>query len=346
MNNTQPNKNWKETVRFFARRWLLDAMNAMGFGLLASLVIGLILSQISKISFLSFLAPYAAIVSAASPVVGAAVGAAIAYKLNAKLLVVIGALAAGAFGYSLGGPVGAYLAALVGVEVGGLVAGKTPVDIILTPIATLVAGCIAGQLTGPAVQAFMFALGGIINSATTLAPLPMGVIIGTIVGMALTGPISSAGLCIMLDLSGLAAGAATAGCAAQMIGFAMASYRDNGIGGLISQGIGTSKIQFVNVIRHPAIWIAPTFAGAVGGALSATVFKMENIASGAGMGTSGLVGQFGVFAAMPNVPQTTLLVQIILLHFLLPAVLTLSVNFFLRKKGLVKPGDMKLDLQA
>ncbi|WP_242964973.1 PTS transporter subunit IIC [Scatolibacter rhodanostii] len=344
MNTQTSKKSFKELARYFGKRWLIEAMNAMGFGLLASLVIGLILSQISKVSFLGFLAPYAAIVAASSPVVGAAVGAAIAYKLDAKLLVIIGAASCGAFGYSLGGPVGAYIAALVGTEIGSLVAGKTPVDIIITPIITLVSGSIAGQLVGPGIQSLMVALGSIINTATTFAPLPMGIIIGSLVGMVLTGPISSAGLCIMLDLSGLAAGAAAAGCAAQMVGFAVASFRDNGIGGLLSQGFGTSKIQFVNVIKHPAVWIAPTVSSAICGALSASVFKLENIASGAGMGSSGLVGQFGTFAAMPDVPQNILLLQVIVLHFLIPALIAFLLDYFLRKKGIVKLGDMKLQV--
>lgn len=344
MNTSTEKKSWKEYVRFYAKRWFIDAMSAMGFGLMASLVIGLILSQISKISFLGFIKPYTEIVGAASPVVGAAVGALIAHRLSGKPLVIAGSVAAAAYGYALGGPVGAYIGAVVGTEIGGLVANKTPIDIILTPIVTLLAGCIAGQLVGPGIQAFMLGLGSLINNATTFAPIPMGIVIGTLVGMALTGPISSAGLCIMLDLSGLAAGAAAAGCAAQMIGFAVASFRDNGVGGLFSQGIGTSKIQFVNVIRHPRIWIAPNIASAVCGALSAGLFKMENIASGAGMGTSGLVGQFGVFAAMPDAPRGFLLFQVILLHFVIPAVLAFAIDTLLRQKGWIKPGDMKLDL--
>lgn len=334
----------KEIVKTLSKRWFIDAMNAMGFGLLGSLVIGLILSQISKIPYMSFLVPYSEIISASSPIVGAVVGASIAGKLSAKPLVSFGAIAAAAYGYSIGGPVGAYLAAVAAVEVGSLIAGKTPVDIVITPIVSLVSGCILGQLAGPAIQGFMAWLGSIINTAASFAPVPMGFVIGTIVGMSLTGPISSAGLCIMLNLSGLAAGAATAGCAAQMIGFAVASFKDNGVGGLISQGIGTSKIQFVNVIRHPVIWIAPTISSAICGILSSTVFKLENISTGAGMGTSGLVGQFGTFAAMPNTPFVELLVKVILLHFIIPAILTISIHFILHKKGIVKDGYMKLDL--
>lgn len=344
MTSKQKTFDLKKSIKFLSKRWFIDAMNAMGFGLLASLVVGLILSQISKIPYMGFLAPYSEIVSASSPIVGAVVGASIAGKLGAKPLVTFGAIAAAAYGYSVGGPVGAYLAAVAAVEVGSTIAGKTPVDIVLAPMVSLVSGCILGQLAGPAIQGFMAWLGGIINTAASFAPVPMGIVIGVIVGMSLTGPISSAGLCIMLNLSGLAAGAATAGCAAQMIGFAVASFRDNGVGGLISQGIGTSKIQFVNVIRHPVIWLAPTISSAICGILSASVFKLENIATGAGMGTSGLVGQFGTFAAMPNTPFIELLLKVILLHFIIPALLAFTIDFILYKKGFVKDGYMKLDL--
>ena len=219
-------------------------------------------------------------------------------------------------------------------------AGKTKVDIIVSPITTIVSGCVVAQLVGPGIQAMMNGLGAVINSATQLTPLPMGILVSVIVGMALTAPISSAALCIMLDLSGLAAGAAVVGCCCQMVGFAVASFRENGWGGLISQGIGTSMLQFSNIMRHPQIWIAPTLSAAVLGPVSTCVFQMTNTASGAGMGTSGLVGQFGAFAAMGGGAQVWL--QVLLLHFLLPAVLTFLFDFLLRRAGLVKEGYMKI----
>ena len=331
-----------QIIHRYAKRWFVDAMSAMALGLFSSLIIGLILSQLSKIFFLSFLAPFSEIIGAASPVVGGAIGASIAAGLQAKPLVTFSSVITGAFGYSVGGPVGAYIGALVGEEIGRLVTGKTPVDIIVTPIVTIVAGCLAGQFAGPGIQSAMHWLGEIVSSATMLAPLPMGILVAAIVGMVLTAPVSSAALCIMLDLSGITAGAAVVGCSAQMVGFAVASFRDNGWGGLISQGLGTSMLQFGNIMRKPAIWIAPTLAGAVLGPISTCVFKMENTATGAGMGTSGLVGQFGAFAAMPNVSTAVLVLQIILMHFILPAMLTLLFDFILRKLGWVKDGDMKL----
>ena len=250
-----------------------------------------------------------------------------------------------AFGYQAGGPVGAYVAAVVGAEFGRLVSGKTKVDIVVTPMVTIITGSVAGQFVGPYIQEFMNGLGAIINQATELSPLPMGILVSVIVGMVLTAPISSAALCIMLDLSGLAAGAAAVGCSAQMIGFAVASFRENRWGGLLSQGIGTSMLQFSNIMKKPQIWIAPTLASAVLGPISTCVFQMTNTATGAGMGTSGLVGQFGAFAAMSGtVPQWQILLEIVLLHFIAPAALTLLFDFVLRKIGWVKDGDMKINI--
>ncbi|MCI5809398.1 MAG: PTS sugar transporter subunit IIC [Oscillospiraceae bacterium] len=323
------------------QRYFIDAMSAMALGLFSSLIIGLILSQLSKFSFLCFLEPYAAMVSASSPVVGAAIGVAIAYGLKAKPLVLFSCAISGAYGYVVGGPVGAYIGAVFGAEIGGLVAGKTKVDIIVSPITTIVSGCAVAQLVGPGIQAMMNGLGAVINSATQLTPFPMGILVSVIVGMVLTAPISSAALCIMLDLNGLAAGAAVVGCCCQMIGFAVASFRENGWGGLISQGIGTSMLQFPNIMRHPQIWIAPTLASAVLGPVSTCVFKMANTASGAGMGTSGLVGQFGAFAAMGGTADVWF--QVILMHFILPAVLSFLFDWCLRKIGWVKDGYMKIN---
>ncbi|MBC8546885.1 PTS sugar transporter subunit IIC [Clostridiaceae bacterium NSJ-31] len=328
--------------RFF-QRYFIDAMSAMALGLFSSLIIGLILSQLGKLPYLGFLAPFAEVVGASSPVVGSAIGAAIAWGLGAKPLVIFSCVVTGAFGYSVGGPVGAYISAVIGAEIGGLVSGKTKVDIVVSPLVTIVAGGFAGQLAGPFVQSLMQGLGNVINHATEMTPFPMGILVSVIVGMALTAPISSAALCIMLDLSGLAAGAATVGCCAQMVGFAVASFRDNRWGGLISQGVGTSMLQFGNILRRPQIWIAPTLASAVLGPVSTCIFKMTNTATGAGMGTSGLVGQFGTFAAMSGeLPPALLMGEILLLHFILPALLTLGFDWVLRRIGWVRAGDMKL----
>ena len=332
------------TVKKYCKRYFIDALSAMALGLFSSLIIGLIISQISKIPYLGFLAPYAAMVKS-DPVVGAAIGVATSYGLKSRPLVMFSSAAAGAFGYSVGGPVGAFVAAVFGTEIGGLVSGKTRLDIILSPIVTIVAGCVAGQFVGTPVQALMSGLGAVITAATNLAPLPMGILVSVIVGMVLTAPISSAALCIMLGLEGLAGGAAVAGCCAQMIGFAVTSFKENGWGGLISQGIGTSMLQFGNIMRRPAIWLAPTLAAAVTGPVSTCLFKMACTPTGAGMGTSGLVGQFGTWDAMcATTSPWVLLVEMALVHFILPAVLSLLFHLLFKKLGWVKEGDMKLNV--
>lgn len=336
---------WKG-IKWGFQRYFVEAMSAMALGLFSSLIIGLIISQLSNIPYLDFLAPFADIVSASSPVVGAAIGGAVAHGLKAKPLVIFSSIVTGAFGYSLGGPVGAYLAAVVGAEIGQLAAGKTRVDIVVTPLVTILAGCLMGQLTGPGVDALMKGLGGFINMATELNPFPMGILVSVVVGMVLTAPISSAALCIMLDLSGIAAGAATVGCCCQMVGFAVISFRENGWGGLLSQGIGTSMLQFGNILRRPAIWLPATLASAVLGPLSTCVFHMTNNASGAGMGTSGLVGQFGTVASMSAAgsPWWEIALNIGLLQILLPALVSLLFAWIFRKIGWIREGDMKLNI--
>lgn len=324
-------------------RYFLDAMSAMALGLFASLIIGLILSQLSKLPYMGFLEPLSQVVAASSPVVGAAIGAAVAWGLKAKPLVIFSCCVVGAFGYQLGGPVGAYLGAVAGSEIGRLVAGKTGFDIVLSPMVTILSGGLVAQLVGPAIQGFMNGLGAVINQATNLAPLPMGIALAVLVGLALTAPISSAALCIMLDLSGLAAGAAAAGCCAQMVGFAVMSFRENGWGGLVSQGLGTSMLQFANILRRPQIWIPPTLAGAVVGPISTCVFQMTNTATGAGMGTSGLVGQVGAFAAMGGaLPAWAFWGEIALVHFLLPGLLSWLFALLLRRIGWIREGDLRL----
>lgn len=331
------------TLKKYLKRYFVDSLSAMALGLFASLIIGLILSQLAQISFLSFLTEFSD-VAKSNYVVGGAIGAAIAYGLKAKPLVIFSCITTGAYGYQMGGPVGAFIGGLVGCEIGSLVAGKTKIDIVVSPIVTIVAGGAAAYFMGSPISSFMTGLGSIINTATTLSPVPMGIIVAVIVGLALTAPISSAALCIMLDLSGLAAGAAVVGCCAQMVGFAVTSYKDNGFGGLISQGLGTSMLQIGNIFKNPAILIAPTLTAAILGPISTTVFKMTNTAVGAGMGTSGLVGQFGALSAMGSDFMTVVL-PIILMHFILPAAISLLIHKFLNKKGIVKDGDMKLTLQ-
>ncbi|MHC1786379.1 MAG: PTS transporter subunit IIC [Christensenellales bacterium] len=332
-------------LRAFFSRYFIDAMSYMALGLFSSLIIGLILSQLSAIPGLHFLKQFADLASASSPVVGAAIGVAIAYGLKVKPLVIFSSALTGAIGYSLGGPVGAYLAVVVGARMGGLCAGRTPVDIVLVPVVTIVSGGLIAQWTGPAIAAGMTALGGFINEATRLRPLPMGIAVSVIMGMVLTAPISSAAIAISLGLDGLAAGAACVGCCANMIGFAVQSYPDNGLGGLLSQGLGTSMLQFGNILKKPLIWLPPIFTSALLGPISTMVFKLPNNPVGAGMGTSGLVGQFGAFASMQDgfAPLESVLL-LLLMHFILPALLTWGICWFFRRAGWIKPGDMKLPI--
>ena len=325
------------------KRYLVDAMSYMALGLFSSLIVGLIISQLAKIPHLGILAEFSSVLSASSPVVGGAIGAAIAYGLKSKPLVIFSCIAVGAYGYALGGPVGAYVSALVANEIASLVAGKTKIDIIVTPLVTIIVGGFVSSFCGPHLSQFMNSLGNIINEATQLHPFPMGVAVSTLVGLALTAPISSAAICIMLGLDGIAAGAAAVGCAAQMVGFAVTSYKENGIGGLISQGLGTSMLQFGNIMKRPQILLAPTLAGAILGPVSTCLLKMTNIPAGAGMGTSGLVGQFGAYTAMSeSFGSIKAVVLIVVMHFIAPAVLSYIFHIAFKKLGIVKDEYLRL----
>lgn len=330
----------KVLLKKAGKRYFIDAMGAMALGLFSSLIIGLIISQLARLPGLSLLQPIGAALSAASPVTGCAIGVAIAWSLKAKSLVLFSNAAVGAVGYLAGGPVGAYVAAVIGTEVGGLVIGHTPADIILVPLSTIISGGLVGVWCGPTVQQATTYIGSIVNEATTLAPISMGILVSVIMGIVLTLPISSAALSIMLGLSGLAAGASTAGCCAQMIGFAVASFQDNGINGLLAQGLGTSMLQMPNIMRRPQIWLAPILASAITGPLATKVFAMSNTSYGAGMGTSGLVGQLGTFETMGY--SWDVLLKVLLICFILPAIFTLIFHRIFLKLGWVRPGDMKL----
>ena len=331
-------------IKRYFKRYFVDAMSFMALGLFSSLIVGLIISQLSKIPHLEILGSFAEVLSASSPVVGAAIGAAIAYGLKSKPLVIFSCIAVGAFGYQLGGPVGAYISTLVANELASLVAGKTKIDIVVTPLVTILSGGFVSTFAGPYLSELMTGLGDLINSATQLHPLPMGISVSVIVGLVLTAPISSAALCIMLGLEGVAAGAAAVGCCAQMVGFAVTSYKVNGIGGLISQGLGTSMLQFGNIMKHPQIALAPTLAGAVLGPVSTCLLKMTNTPSGAGMGTSGLVGQFGAYSAMAeSFGQTETIIIIAVMHFIAPAILSLMFHAVFKKIGIVKDSYLVLE---
>ena len=332
-------------VRKIFRKYVIDALSHMAQGLFCSLILGLIIGQIAKIPGLDFLNFIAEALSASSPLVGACIGLAIAYGLSTAPLVMISSAITGALGYEAGGPVGAYLAVIIGAEIGSLISRRIPVDIILTPLVTIIAGGLFARYCCSPINDFMLYLGEVINKATMLSPFMMGIAVSVLVGCALTLPISSVAICVMLGIDGLAAGAATVGCCAQMVGFAVTSFKDNGMGGLLSQGLGTSMLQIGNIVRRPAIWIAPTLTAAILGPVSTVWLQMTNNALGAGMGTSGLVGPLATFATMTEAGAAAgpLTIKIICLYFLAPAVISLGIHMLLKKTGLVKAGDMKLE---
>ena len=366
------------TIKGLFKTYVVDALSYMAMGLFASLIIGLIIKQIALIPGLDFLAPIATIAQL-DLVVGGAIGLAIALGLKRDPLVTISAVAVGALGYSLGGeivtqniidqgcplcaggisyfeyhgqniigdvggnPIGAYIATIVAIEVGSLVSKRTPVDIILTPLVTIIVGGLVAQYICVPIGEWVMSLGELINRATELNPFAMGIVVAVSVGCILTLPISSAALCISIGIGGIAAGAATAGCCAQMVGFAVISFKENGWGGLISQGLGTSMLQIGNIARKPIVWLAPTLASAILGPISTCILKMENSAAGAGMGTSGLVGPIGCWDTMASSTDHTLLIaEIVGLYFIAPAILSLLIHFVMRRIGWVKDGDLKL----
>ena len=308
-------------------------------------------------------------------VVGAAIGIAIAHGMKASPLVLFSAAVTGALGYCAGigdkaisfvasevsvtaGPIGAYFAAIVGVELGQLVSGKTKVDILVVPIVSILTGGIVGYLLGAPLALFIKWLARVIGLATALAPVPMGVIVSVLVGWILTAPISSAAICAMIFSESiiaaleadaarglmLAAGAATVGCCCQMVGFAVASFRENRWGGILSQGLGTSMLQIPNIMRHPAIIIPPTLAAAILGPISTTLLPMFNTGINAGMGTCGLVGQIGTYITMLGMGEGWLGVtlKVLALHIILPAAIALGVSELLRRMDWIREGDQKL----
>lgn len=329
----------RKNIVFSLHRYGIEALGAMALGLFASLLVGLILKVLGDKLGIKLLVDYGV---QAMAMMGPAIGVAVAFGLKAPPLVLFASTITGMAGAKLGGPAGCFVAAVVGAEFGKLVSKETKVDIIITPAVTIITGVATGVFIGPFINAAMVGLGQIIMRATELQPVPMGILVSVIMGLVLTAPISSAALAMMLKLGGIAAGAATVGCSAQMVGFAVASYRENKVGGLIAQGLGTSMLQVPNIVRNPRILIPPTLAGAILGPLSTTIMRMENVPAGAGMGTSGFVGQFGTIEAMGM--SGAVIFKIAMLHFILPAILTLIISEFMRKKEWIKFGDQKLDI--
>ncbi|MGP1569276.1 PTS transporter subunit IIC [Peptoanaerobacter stomatis] len=327
--------------------YFIKTLNGMALGLFSSLIIGLILKQLGEILNHQMLILFG---KTAQLMMAPAIGVGVAYSLSCPPLVIFASVVTGIFGggsikfvdnsavLSIGEPVGAFVSSLVACEVGKRINGKTKVDIVVVPAITIIAGAITGMFISPAVSTLMSTLGMIINTATTLQPILMGIVLSVIMGIILTLPISSAAISISLGLSGLAAGASLVGCCCNMIGFAVISYRENKIGGLISQGIGTSMIQIPNIIKNPKIWIPVIISSAILGPISTTVLKMECDSIGAGMGTSGLVGQVSTLTVMGK----QAIIPIVIMHFILPALISLIISEYMRKKGYIKYGDMKL----
>ena len=329
----------KKDVNISAKAYFLDALGAMAFGLFASLLMGTIFTTLGDKLNLPILLEIAKYAKQAT---GAAIGVAIAFSLKAPSLVLFSATVCGIAGNALGGPVGAYIASVISTELGKIVSKETKIDILVTPSVVIISGVLLAMFVGPGINAFMEAFGKFIENATELRPFLMGIIVSVSVGMALTLPISSAALCIAIGLSGIAAGAATAGCCAQMVGFAVMSFKENRWGGLVSQGIGTSMLQMPNIIKNPLTWIPPTLAAAITGPVATCVFQLENVPIGAGMGTCGLVGPFGIITAMPN-GGTKMWLGILLVCFILPAILTWIFGEIFRKLNWIKEGDLKIE---
>lgn len=332
----------KKDIEISFKRYGLEVLGMMAYGLFASLLVGTILNTIGTQFGISFLSER--VWPIANKATGAAIAVAIAYALKAPPLVLFSSTVCGLAGYELGGPVGTLIATVFGVEAGKLISKETVLDIVLTPTFTILTGTVVAVWIGPGISRFLTWVGEMIIYFTTLQPFFMGILVSVVMGIILTLPISSAALSMMLGLSGIAGGAATAGCCANMIGFAVISFRENGWGGLLAQGLGTSMLQMPNIMRNWRIWIPVILASAITGPISTLVFQLENTPLGSGMGTSGLVGQLTMIAHMAEsgANMANVYLGIAFVHIILPAVLSLFFDFILRKIGWIKPGDMKL----
>ena len=354
----------RKDIEISARRYLIDALGAMAQGLFCSLLIGTIINTIGTQFHIGFLTqPVAEIAGQAYTVGGLAVAmsgpamaVAIGYALHCPPLVLFSLATVGFASNALGGaggPLAVLFIAVIASEIGKAVSKETKVDILVTPLVTIAVGIGLSAWWAPALGKAAMKVGDLIMWATDLQPFWMGIFVSVVVGVALTLPISSAAICAALGLTGLAGGAAVAGCCAQMVGFAVMSFRENRWGGLVSQGIGTSMLQMGNIVKNPRIWIGPTLASAITGPIATCVFhlKMNGAAVSSGMGTCGLVGQIGVYTGWVNdiAAGTKSAITamdwtgLILISFVLPAVLAPLINHFCRKAGWVKDGDMKLN---
>lgn len=344
----------KKDIELSAKRYGIDALGAMAQGLFASLLIGTIISTIGEQAGLEFLIKIGTYAKAAT---GPAMAIAIGYALHCPALVLFSLAAVGAATNELGGaggPLAVLVVTIFAAEFGKIVSKETKIDIIVTPFVTVTSGILLAMWWAPAIGTAASAVGRAIMWATELQPFFMGIIVSVIVGIALTLPISSAAICAALSLTGLAGGAALAGCCAQMVGFAVLSFRENKWGGLFAQGIGTSMLQMGNIVKNPRIWLPAILASAVIGPVSTCIFKlqMNGAAVASGMGTCGLVGQIGVYTGWANDVASGIKSGItafdwtgmLLICFILPAVLTWLFGLFFRKIGWIKENDLKLDL--
>ena len=343
----------------------IDGLSGMATGLFATLIIGTIIQQIGDFLPGTLGDMLYIIGKIAASVTGVGIGCGVAVRFKESPLVIMSAATCGMMGAFAskiltgsvlvdgtivyagpGEPIGAFVAALAGIYIGRLVCGKTKVDIIITPLLIILTGSTVGLILGPPISGFMGFLGELINLGTQQQPFFMGIFVSVIMGIILTLPISSAALGIILNLSGLAAGAATVGCCANMVGFAVASYRENKVNGLLAQGLGTSMLQIGNIMKKPVIWLPAIISSAILGPLATMVFNMSNNATGSGMGTAGLVGQITTYQTMVGTGENagSVLFKISLLHFVLPAILSFGISEFMRKKGWILDGDMKLNM--
>ena len=353
----------KKDIEISAKRYFIDAMGAMAQGLFCSLLIGTIINTLGTQLNISFLTKTVATIGGseytvgglASAMSGPAMAVAIGYALHCPPMVLFSLTAVGFASNALGGaggPLAVFFVAIIASELGKAVSNETKVDILVTPLVTVLAGVAVSALIAPPIGKAALKLGSVIMWATDLQPFLMGIVVSVLVGMFLTLPISSAAICAALQLTGLAGGAAVAGCCAQMIGFAVMSFRENRWGGLVSQGLGTSMLQMGNIVRNPRIWIAPIVTSAITGPLATCLFRlqMNGPAVSSGMGTCGLVGQIGVYSGWVSDVASGAKASIgfmdwfglIMISFILPAVICPLINLLCRRLGWVKDGDMKL----
>lgn len=346
-------------LKSFLNEIFIDGLSGMALGLFATLIIGTIICQIGALIG-GELGQYLTVMGNVSKTLtGAGIGVGVASKLKSSPLVVVSAAVTGLIGafpavvsmegFAIGKPgepLGAFVAAIVGIKLGQLISGKTKVDIIVTPLVSILTGAVVGFFVGPPITAFMTWLGELVNVNVEQYPVLGGIIVSVLMGMILTLPISSAAIGVSMGITGLAAGAATVGCCCNMVGFAVASYRENKMGGLVAQGIGTSMLQVPNIVKKPIIWLPAIISSAILGPIASAALKMVSNPVGSGMGSAGFVGQISAYTSMVEAgkDKVVAIVMILLMHFVLPAVVTLLISEFMRKKNWIKPGDMKLDV--